>query len=61
MVDKILDMYVEEIKDFEIQMHEARYNNDISRYTVLSAKWEELYKLFNETLKIVNDWHASLH
>lgn len=55
MVDKILAMYDEEIKVLETQMHEARSNKDMSRYVVLSGKCEELYKLFNETLKIINE------
>ena len=55
IVDKILAMYDEEIKVLETQMHDARNNKDMSRYAVLSVKWEELYKLFNETLKIINE------
>lgn len=52
MIDKILEMYDAEIKDLEIQMREARGDKNMRRYEVLSAKWEELFKLFNETLKL---------
>ena len=54
MIDTILAMYEAEMKILASQMGAARKNKDMYEYGVLSAKWDELCRLFNNTIKIIN-------
>ena len=58
MIDRILKMYETEIKMLDLQMEQCRHCNDMKRYYELSMKFEELNKLFNNTLKIINEESA---
>ena len=58
MIDKILKMYETEIKMLGLQMEQCRNCNDMKRYYELSMKFNELNRLFNRTLKIINEESA---
>ena len=51
-------MYETEIKMLELQMEQHRHCNDMKRYNEVSMKFEELNKLFNNTIKIINEESA---
>ena len=55
MIDKILEMYEREMKILGSQMEAARRSHNTSRYYELSMKWDELSKLFNRTIAIINE------
>ena len=48
-------MYETEIKMLDLQIEQCRSSNDMERYYELSMKFEELNKLFNKTIKIINE------
>ena len=54
-IDRILKMYETEIKMLDLQIEQCRSSNDMERYYELSMKFEELNKLFNKTIKIINE------
>lgn len=55
MIDKILEMYETEMESLASQMRVVRNSNNTSRYYELSMKFEELNKLFNRTIAIINE------
>ena len=58
MIDRILKMYETEIKMLDLQLEQYRHCNDMKRYNEVSMKFEELNKLFNNTIKIINEESA---
>ena len=58
MIDRILKMYVSEIKTLDIQMEQCRDCNDMKGYYELSMKFDELVMLFNRTFEIINEESA---
>ena len=55
MIDRILEMYENEIITLDHQIEQSRNCNDMKRYYELSMKFDELTMLFNKTLKIINE------
>ena len=61
MIDRILKMYVDEMNFLASMMQEKRKDSGFEstrEYVILSAKFEELTMLFNETIKIINEESA---
>lgn len=58
MIDRILEMYENEIITLDHQIEQSRNCNDMKRYYELSMKFDELTMLFNRTLKIINEESA---
>lgn len=58
MIDRILEMYENEIITLDHQIEQSRNCNDMKRYYELSMKFDELTMLFNRTLKIINEEDA---
>ena len=58
MIDRILEMYENEIITLDHQIEQSRNCNDMKRYYELSMKFDELTVLFNRTLKIINEESA---
>ena len=57
-IDRILKMYETEIKMLDLQMEQCRNCNDMKRYHELSMKFNELTRLFNRTIAIINEESA---
>ena len=58
MIDKILKMYETEIKMLNLQLDQCRNCNDMKKYYELSMKFNELTRIFNRTIAIINEESA---
>ena len=58
MIDRILKMYVKEMEELDSKMEAVRYSKNTSGYYELFVKRDEVSRLFNRTIAIINEESA---
>ena len=58
MIDRILKMYVKEMEELDSKMEAVRHSKNTSEYYELFVKRDEVSRLFNRTIAIINEESA---